>query len=83
MKKIIAVLMCLFLLTLCVVSCAKNNDPEESDTVTVTDVTTADNSKDTKAPETNPTTKEPEEEEEQLGEAGGDKSGDTNWTKPY
>ena len=69
------------MLTLCVVSCAKNNDPEESDTVTATDVTTADNSKDTKAPETNPTTKEPEEE--QLGEAGGDKSGDTNWTKPY
>ena len=83
MKKIIAVLMCLFLLTLCVVSCAKDDTPEESDTVTASDVTTANNPSATKPSESTPTTTKPEDKEEQLGEAGGEKVEDTNWTKPY
>lgn len=80
MKKIIAVLMCMFLLTLCLVSCGKDNKTEvESSASEVTDATTED-SKDTTTP--TDTGEYDTVDEGGIGEAGGEDD-EKNWSKPY
>lgn len=83
MKKIIAVLMCMLLLTACFVSCNKDDVPETtdsdeiSDTVTDNGGETGDDGKDTSDTEPNNKT-----EDDGIGEAGNN-SADESWTKPY
>ena len=83
MKKIIAILMCMLLLTLCFIACNKGDDVENTDSQGVSDTVT-DNSGETgdEGGDTSDTDASKDTEEEGIGEAGNNNA-DGNWTKPY
>ena len=82
MKKIIAILMCMLLLTLCFISCNKEDVSENTDSQAISDTVT-DNSDETddNGGDTSDTGTTNDTEDEGIGEAGN--SADANWTKPY
>ena len=83
MKKFIAVLICMFLLTSCFVACNNGDVPENTDSQEVSDTVT-DNSDETgnEGGDTSDTDASKDTEEEGIGEAGNNNA-DGNWTKPY
>ena len=83
MKKIIAILMCMLLLTLCFISCNKEDVSENTDSQAISDTVT-DNSGETgdEGGDTSDTDASKDTEEEGIGEAGNNNA-DGNWTKPY
>ena len=83
MKKFIAVLICMFLLTSCFVACNNGDVPENTDSQEVSDTVT-DNSGETgnEGGDTSDTDASKDTEEEGIGEAGNN-TADGNWTKPY
>ena len=83
MKKFIAILMCMLLLTMCFVSCDKTEVPENTDTDEISD-TVIDNGTETDddGNDTSDTNPVGGEKDDGIGEAG-DNNADVNWTKPY
>ena len=83
MKKFIAILICMLLLTTCFVSCKNNEVPEDTEAPEVSDTVT-DNSGETddEGGDTSDTDASKDTEEEGIGEAGNNNA-DGNWTKPY
>ena len=83
MKKIIAILMCMLLLTLCFISCNKEDVSENTDSQAISDTVT-DNSGETddNGGDTSDTGTTNDTEDEGIGEAGNNNA-DGNWTKPY
>ena len=83
MKKFIAVLICMLLLTSCFIACNKDDDVENTDSQEVSDTVT-DNSGETgdEGGDTSDTDASKDTEEEGIGEAGNNNA-DGNWTKPY
>lgn len=81
MKKIVAILMCVCLLTVCFVSCKNDEITENTDTQagadTTTDVTDGNGDVNGDTPGNTDET-----QGEGIGEAG-DNNSDGNWTKPY
>ena len=82
MKKFIAVLICMLLLTSCFIACNKGDDVENTDSQAISDTVT-DNSGETddNGGDTSDTGTTNDTEDEGIGEAGN--SADRNWTKPY
>ena len=84
MKKIIAILMCMLLLTMCFVSCKDDEVTENTDTQEVSDTVADESGSDTNdvdgnKPDNGNTN---DTEDEGIGEAG-DNNSEGNWTKPY
>ena len=83
MKKFMAVLICMLLFTVCLVSCGKGDEPKESNTVESMDTATGGETNEPPASDTNPPdTGDNGGKNEAIGEAGGENN-DDNWTKPY
>ena len=82
MKKFIAILICMLLLTTCFVACTKDDVSENTDSQATSDTVT-DNSGETddNGGDTSDTGTTNDTEDEGIGEAGN--SADANWTKPY
>ena len=83
MKKIIAILMCMLLLTMCFASCKDDEITENTDTQEVSD-TVIDNGTETDddGNDTSDTNPVGGEKDDGIGEAG-DNNSEGNWTKPY
>ena len=83
MKKFIAILICMLLLTMCFASCKDDEVTENTDTQEVSD-TVIDNGTETDddGNDTSDTDPAGGEKDDGIGEAG-DNNADVNWTKPY
>lgn len=84
MKKIIAILMCMLLLTMCFVSCKDDEVTENTDTQEVSDTVADESGSDTNddggnKPDNGNTN---DTVNDGIGEAG-DNNSEGNWTKPY
>ena len=79
MKKFIAILICMLLLTTCFVACTKDDVSEDTETQEVSD--TIGETKNNGG-ETSDTEPEAGAEDDGIGEAGNNNA-DGNWTKPY
>lgn len=79
MKKFIAILICMLLLTTCFVACTKDDVSEDTETQEVSDTI---GETENNGVETSDTEPEGGAEDDGIGEAGNNNA-DGNWTKPY
>ena len=80
MKKFIAILICMLLLTTCFVSCTKTDVPENTDSQEVSDTIGETENNGGETSDTDPA--DSGEKDDGIGEAGNNNA-DGNWTKPY
>lgn len=79
MKKFIAILICMLLLTTCFVACTKDDVSEDTETQEVSDTI---GETENNGGETSDTEPKGGAEDDGIGEAGNNNA-DGNWTKPY